>query len=46
MCLRCINECPEVAIQYGKATRTRSRYSIERYLGTAADLGTDARSEK
>lgn len=42
-CLRCINECPVRAIEYGEATRGRARYSIERYLGAAADPGTDAR---
>ena len=31
-CLRCINECPQRAIQYGKATETRSRYTIEQYI--------------
>lgn len=31
-CLRCINECPTQAIQYGKATETRHRYTIWRYL--------------
>lgn len=31
-CLRCINECPQRAIQYGKATETRGRYTIEAYL--------------
>lgn len=30
-CMRCINECPEQAIQYGKST-TRRRYTIQRYL--------------
>ena len=31
-CLRCINQCPCTAIQYGKATEARSRYSIKKYL--------------
>lgn len=31
-CLRCINQCPEQAIQYGKATLNRGRYTIDRYL--------------
>ncbi len=31
-CLRCINECPQRAIQYGKSTASRGRYTIERYL--------------
>ena len=31
-CLRCINQCPERAIQYGKATLNRGRYTIESYL--------------
>lgn len=31
-CLRCINECPQRAIQYGKATVTRNRYTIQNYL--------------
>ena len=30
-CLRCLNECPQTAIQYGKATETRGRYSLRRY---------------
>ena len=30
-CLRCLNECPQTAIQYGKATETRGRYSLHRY---------------
>lgn len=32
-CLKCINRCPAAAIQYGKATETRGRYTIEKYLG-------------
>ena len=32
-CLKCINCCPAAAIQYGKATETRGRYTIEKYLG-------------
>ena len=31
-CLRCINECPEQAIQYGKYTAGRRRYTIRGYL--------------
>lgn len=31
-CLRCINECPQRAIQYGKGTGNRGRYTMERYL--------------
>lgn len=31
-CLRCINECPQRAIQYGKSTVNRGRYTIEPYL--------------
>lgn len=31
-CLKCINQCPEQAIQYGKSTQNRGRYTIERYL--------------
>lgn len=31
-CLRCISECPQEAIQYGKETETRGRYLIEKYL--------------
>jgi NAD-dependent dihydropyrimidine dehydrogenase PreA subunit len=31
-CLRCINACPQEAIQYGKATEQRGRYTIEKYL--------------
>ncbi|HIW93407.1 MAG TPA: hypothetical protein H9868_02585 [Candidatus Flavonifractor merdipullorum] len=30
--LRCINECPRQAIQYGKATAGRRRYTIRAYL--------------
>lgn len=30
-CLRCINECPQRAIQYSKATASRGRYTISRY---------------
>ena len=32
-CVKCINCCPATAIQYGKATETRGRYTIEKYLG-------------
>ena len=32
-CLKCINRCPAAAIQYGKATEIRGRYTIEKYLG-------------
>ena len=31
-CLRCINECPQQAIQYGKSTAGRRRYTIQAYL--------------
>lgn len=31
-CVRCINQCPQSAIQYGKATKTRGRYIIDKYL--------------
>lgn len=31
-CMRCINECPKQAIQYGKATAGRHRYTIRVYL--------------
>ncbi len=31
-CLRCINECPQQAIQYGKQTEDRGRYTLERCL--------------
>ena len=31
-CLRCINLCPQKAIEYGKATETRGRYQLSRYL--------------
>lgn len=31
-CLRCINECPVRAIQYGKSTEARGRYTIGPYL--------------
>lgn len=31
-CLRCINECPQQAIQYGKATAGRRRYTIRAYV--------------
>ena len=31
-CLRCINECPQQAIQYGKSTAGRRRYTIRKYL--------------
>lgn len=31
-CLRCINQCPQQAIQYGKATAGRGRYIIHAYL--------------
>ena len=31
-CLRCINYCPQYAIQYGKMTESRGRYNIEKYL--------------
>lgn len=31
-CMRCIHECPQQAIQYGKATKGRHRYTIRQYL--------------
>lgn len=31
-CLRCINACPQQAIQYGKSTVGRGRYTIDRCL--------------
>ncbi len=31
-CLRCINRCPQEAIQYGTSTEKRSRYRMEDYL--------------
>lgn len=31
-CLRCINYCPQKAIQYSKETEKRGRYNIEKYL--------------
>ena len=31
-CLRCINECPQQAIQYGKSTTGRRRYTIRGHL--------------
>ena len=31
-CMRCINQCPQNAIQYGKATAGRRRYIIRAYL--------------
>ena len=31
-CMRCINQCPQQAIQYGKATAGRQRDTIRAYL--------------
>lgn len=31
-CLRCINECPQQAIEYGKSTAGRRRYTIQGHL--------------
>ena len=31
-CLRCINNCPHAAIQYGDKTEKRGRYNINNYL--------------
>ena len=31
-CLKCINYCPEGAIQYGKKTEGRGRYNMKKYL--------------
>lgn len=36
-CMRCINECPRQAIQYGKSTKGRRRYSIRRYVAQDND---------
>lgn len=30
-CLRCLNTCPRQAIQYGKGTENRARYTLEQY---------------
>ena len=30
--MRCINECPSNAIQYGKKTAGRKRYNIAKYV--------------
>lgn len=32
-CLRCINSCPQRAIQYGPLSKKYGRYTIEKYLG-------------
>ena len=32
MCLRCINCCPTEAIEYGKNTASRKRYSINKFV--------------
>ena len=31
-CMRCINACPQQAIQYGKITKNRKRYKAEKYF--------------
>ncbi len=31
MCTSCINNCPKQSIQYGKKTKNRKRYNIEKY---------------
>lgn len=31
-CMHCIHYCPQQAVQYGKATKGRRRYTIEAYL--------------
>ena len=31
-CLRCINNCPQIAIQYGEKTKNMGRYNIKRYI--------------
>lgn len=31
-CLRCLNGCPQTAINYGKHTQDRKRYRLEEYL--------------
>lgn len=31
-CLGCINACPQRAIEYGKSTKNRGRYTIDRYV--------------
>ena len=36
-CLRCINACPQKAIQYGKSTQKRGRYTIDLYLNKKQD---------
>lgn len=43
-CLRCINACPQRAIQYGQSTETRGRYTIEQYVKTADAHATDDRT--
>lgn len=31
-CMKCINQCPKQAIQYGKVTESRRRYTMKRYI--------------
>lgn len=31
-CLKCINRCPQQAIQYGKKTKNKGRYYVEKYI--------------
>lgn len=40
-CLRCINECPQQAIQYGKGTAKRGRYVIWDYVPKDENIGTN-----
>lgn len=37
MCSRCINGCPRSAIQYGKGTECRGRYSLDALLAELGD---------
>lgn len=30
-CLRCLNECPQQAIQYGSSTQGKARYTLQKY---------------
>ena len=36
-CMRCINACPTQAIQYGKSTEGRRRYTIEAHIPRRSD---------
>lgn len=44
-CLRCINECPQKAIQYGKATESRGRYTIHFFEDDASQVCRNPRSQ-